>query len=177
MKTKELADWLGMSTASIRLWATEDEFAPYLSPAGAGGDGKTRSFNDQDARILAFIGGLKRQGWGREQIYLALDDLQAKDWRDLPDMPAAPLSMRSVQMIPELAAENALSTQKAALMREITLLGERVEQLEQLVVTERQQAMEKQEALLRELAEVRADLRAAEQLIGLYEAGRIKPKE
>ena len=137
MKTKELADWIGVSAPSIRLWATEDEFARYLSPTGAGGEGKTRAFSDEDARILAYIGHLKRQGLSREELYLALDRMQQDDWEDLPQMPPAPASMRSLRMIPEMAADTALSSQKSALMREISILQDQVETLQETLSKER----------------------------------------
>ena len=137
MKTKELADWLGVSAPSIRLWATENEFARYLSPTGAGGEGKTRAFSDEDARILAYIGHLKRQGLSREELYLALDRMQQDDWEDLPPMPPPPASMRSLRMIPEMAADTALSSQKSALMREITILQDQVETLQETLSKER----------------------------------------
>ena len=177
MKTKELADWIGVSAPSIRLWATEDEFARYLSPTGAGGEGKTRAFSDEDARIFAYIAHLKHQGLSREEIYLALDRMQQDDWQDLPEMPPAPASMRSLRMIPEMAADTALSSQKSAMMREITILQDRVEGLEETLSQERSQSSEKQEALLREIAELRAKLERANTIIELYDEGRLKPKE
>lgn len=177
MKTKELADWLGVSAPSIRLWATENEFARYLSPTGAGGEGKTRAFSDEDARILAYIGHLKRQGLSREELYLALDRMEQDDWEDLPPMPPPPASMRSLRMIPEMAADTALSSQKSSLMREISILQDRVETLQETLSNERSQSSEKHEALLREIADLRAKLERANTIIELYDEGRLKPKE
>lgn len=177
MKTKELADWLGVSAASIRLWATDDEFARYLSPTGAGGEGKTRAFSDEDAQIIAYIALLKRQGLNRDEIFLTLDQMQQDDWLNLPPMPPAPSSMRSLRMIPEMAADTALSSQKTSMLREIAILEDRVEDLEERLSDERSKSSEKQEALLREIADLRAKLERSNTIIELYEEGRLKPKD
>ena len=76
-----------------------------------------------------------------------------------------------------MAADTALSSQKSALMREISILQDQVETLQETISKERSHASEKQEALLREIADLRAKLERANTIIELYDEGRLKPKE
>lgn len=138
MRTKELADWLGVSASTIRYW-TLGEFKAYLSPTAQGGEGRRRYFSDLDSRIIAYIASMRDEGAPNDDIHASLQRLQAGDWIDLPTMPAAPPGEGPVDMMPREAAETAVQTQRAALLREITLLQERVETLEDTLADERQQ--------------------------------------
>ena len=129
MKTKDLADWLGVATGTIRSW-TSGEFRRYLSHTAQGGQGRTRNFTETDARIIALVAALKDQGTPKNEIHTTLQRLQAEDWQDLPPMPAAPPGHGPVPMVSKDAAETALSTQRASLLRQVAILEERNERLE-----------------------------------------------
>lgn len=153
-RTKQLAEWLGLSEVTIRQWTT-GEWRAYLSHHAHGGGGRRRYFLEQDARILAFVAALKEQGETRDTIHTTLKRLQTEDWKDLPLMPPAPPAMGPIQMMPRETADTALSTQRAALMREIALLQDRVEGLENQLSTERQHS-----------AELETELRTAREQVG-----------
>jgi DNA-binding transcriptional MerR regulator len=177
MKTKELADWLGLSPATIRLWSLENEYGGYLSPASMGGDGRMRYFTDIDSRILAHVASLKMQGFTRDEINAALQQLQKTDWADLPPMPGAPPNHGPVRMVPQSTAETAVSAQRTSFAREITILRERVEDLEHELMAQRDRSEAKQEALLRELADMKMQLAEAQVELRLYRQGRLKPDD
>jgi DNA-binding transcriptional MerR regulator len=147
MKTKELADWLGLADSTVRVWS-RDEFKPYLSATAKGGEGRTRHFNDLDARIIAMIAVLKNEGNSSDDIHRVLQQLQKQDWQDLPPMPPGPPDAGPIAMMPREVAETAVSTQRAALMREISLLQDRVDILSEQLTTEREKRDEVQRDLL-----------------------------
>lgn len=178
MKTKELADWLGVAPSTIRTWASS-EFRRYLSDAAQGGDGRTRVFVDIDARLLAFIATLKKEGVSSDEIHAALTQLQSEDWADLPPMPSAPPGSGPIPMIPRETAETAVSTQRSALMREIVILQERVERLDQQLAEEREKREALQEkhiqernSLQNELTEAREHLGELRGKLGAFETER-----
>src|SRR5215207_369302 len=109
MKPTELARWLGISPATIRLWAG-GEFARYLSPTGAGGDGRWRVFSEQDARIMALVNTMKQQGIQRAELHAELQRLESEGWRSLPEMPPAPAGVDSERLIPERAVKQVMET-------------------------------------------------------------------
>lgn len=153
MKTKELADWLGLADSTVRVWSRE-EFKPYLSATAQGGEGRTRHFNEQDARIIAFIAVLKNEGNSSDDVHRALQQLQDGDWRDLPPMPAAPPDVGPIAMIPRETAETAVSAQRSAMMREIAILEDRVDLLSQQLAEER----EKRDSIQEDLTETKERL-------------------
>jgi DNA-binding transcriptional MerR regulator len=193
-RTKELADWLGLSEVTVRQWTT-GEWKDYLSPTAHGGNGRRRYFSDQDARIVALIFTLKEQGESRDGIHAALKRLQTEGWVDLPDMPPAPPNLGPISMIPREAAETAVSTQRAALLREIAMLQERVENLEtslakerelldqerkradERVEAERQKTQELREVMQKELTDLRVQLAESKTELRLYQQGRLKPDQ
>jgi len=157
MKTHELAKWLGLSPNTVRVW-TRGEFKTYLSPSAQGGDGRYRNFEEHDARIVAFIAALKQQNTPAREIHMALTQLQSRNWEDLPPMPAAPPDAGPVAMIPREAAERAIDTQKSALMRQIAVMEERVEDLTLQLEQEREQHQLERRQLQTELVEARENL-------------------
>jgi DNA-binding transcriptional MerR regulator len=165
MKTKELADWLGVSPATIRLWATDGEYGRYLTPSGAGGDGRTRHFDDIDARVVAYVSALKARGRTRREIYGELEVLKADNWLALPPMPAAPPGMGAVHMVPESTAQGIIITERAKNSEQIRLLQDRIDELREELADERTE----KEKLMRELAEAQTELR-------LWREGWRKPK-
>lgn len=135
LKTKELADRLGIAPVTVRLWTKE--YGEFLEPSARGG-GKNRTFSDLDARVMAHIVHLKANGQGRDDITATLKTLQAIDWQGLPDMPPAPPGIEPISVIPREAAEARIDAQRAALMREIATLQDTVERLEGELDIERQ---------------------------------------
>jgi DNA-binding transcriptional MerR regulator len=183
MKTHEAADLLGIATSTIRAWST-GEFRQYLSPSAQGGDGRFRNLTQTDARIIAFIASLKSESRPRDEIHAALKRLQAEDWADLPPLPPAPAGVGPIPMIPREAAETAVTSQRSALLREIAILQERVQSLDEQLASERQRrederlkAQEAREVLLREVAEAQRKLAESEVELRLWRAGRLKPEE
>lgn len=193
-RTKELADWLGLSEVTIRQWTTGD-WGQYLSLTAHGGNGRRRYFTEQDARIVAMIATLKEQGETRDGIHAALKRMQTEEWADLPGMPPAPPNVGPISMIPREAAETAVTTQRAALLREIAMLQERVENLEGQLAKEREQVEQERqrfeerleaerlkvqqlrEAMQKELTDLRVSLAEAQTELRLYRQGRLKPDE
>jgi len=136
LKTKELADWLGLAPGTIRTW-TGGEFKRYLSPTGQGGGGRIRNFTDIDCRVIAFTATLIDNGTPRGEIHISLNRMQADDWADLPPMPAAPPSMGPIRMISQDAAETAITSQRSSSQREISILDERLDKVTEDLESER----------------------------------------
>lgn len=70
LTVKEVADRLGVSSNTIRVWTKE--FDAYLSPTAAPGPGKTRMFADDDIAVLWTVKALRAQGVPSEDIHAAL---------------------------------------------------------------------------------------------------------
>lgn len=78
MKTSELAKRLGISSSTVRSWASD--YAAFLSPKAAGKDsGSPRDYSEADALVLATVANMREKGFGHEQIVDALE----------PDSPTA----------------------------------------------------------------------------------------
>lgn len=137
MQTSDLAKWLGLAAVTIRQWSA-GEWAQYLSPTAQGGEGRSRVFSERDAQIIAHIARLKASGQDRDSIHAALKSMQADDWRGLPAMPAAPPDFEPIPMIPREAAESTVEQQRRGLMREITMLEDRAERLQDELLIERE---------------------------------------
>ena len=135
MRTKDLASLLGLSTATLRDW-TINQYHSYLSPAAQGGTGKVRNFDDQDARIIAFVAAMRADAISHEVILDTLDNYQANGWQDLPPLPVAPPGHGPVTMIPEHSAQAVLQEQRRALMREISIREDQIEDLQDRLATE-----------------------------------------
>ena len=182
MKPGDAALILSISRSTITKW-TAGEYRGYLSPSAQGGTGKQRVINDQDLRILAMIKALKDSNTPPEEIHTALQQQQRTGWDGLPDMPTAPTDMANVPVVPTAAADAALSTERRALLREITTLQQRVEHLENKLDDERTE----RDKLLREIGDLRAQvgqkdadlirkLARAETLLELWQTGKLKPE-
>ena len=182
MKPGDAAQILNIARSTITKW-TAGEYRGYLSPSAQGGTGKQRVINDQDLRILAMIKALKDANTPAEEIHAALQQEQRNGWSGLPDMPTAPADMANVPVVPTAAADAALSTERRALLREITTLQERVEHLESKLDEERVE----RDKLLREIGDLRAQvsekdaelirqLSRAETLLELWQTGKLKPE-
>ena len=174
MKTQDIAEHLSLATSTIRAW-TAAEFKSYLSPTAQGGEGRTRNFTDQDARIIAFIASLKAQSTPSADIHSALKRLQAEEWVDLPPMPTAPAGVAPVSLIPREAAETAVTTQRSALLREIAILQDRITGLEQQLERVQDKREAERAENLRQREETLTRLIEAETELKLYREGRLKP--
>jgi DNA-binding transcriptional MerR regulator len=161
MKPAQAAAFLELGTSTVRAWSLE--FGSYLSSTGAGGEGRYRDFTEHDLRVLAFIKMLKYSGRAVPEVHAALKVLQQSDWRDLPALPAAQSSAQ-FPVVPAVAADMALDEQRRALLREIAILQERIEDLEQRLDAKDERLLESERR--------RAEL---ETLVKLYESGRLKP--
>jgi DNA-binding transcriptional MerR regulator len=169
MKPLQLAAKLEVSTSAVRAWSVE--FAQYLSPTGAGGNGRHRDFNQHDINVLAHIKALKALGRSAPEVHHELKSLMENDWIGLPAFQDTISNMMNVPGVPIVAADMAIDEAKKALLREIVMLNERLEKAEQQISAER----EKNEAFLREIANLRAQLSEAQTIAKLYETGRLKP--
>lgn len=159
MKTKELADYLGIADVTLRQWSS-GEWAEYLTP-GARGGGRNRIFTEQDARVLAAIVDMKAAGQTRASIHASLKALQADEWRDLPPMPPPPPGSAPVSMVPREAAEARIDEQRRALVREIGIMQDTITRLETDLQAEREQRADLQTQLTtarEELGELRGKL-------------------
>lgn len=172
MKPLDASKALNIGASTLRNW-TANDFRMFFSEGAQGGSGRARNLNEQDLRVLAFIDQQKKQSVSTDEIYEALRQMQANDWRNLPDLNDMPQGVASFPVVPAAAAEAALSAERKALMREIGFLQERVEELEDKLADER----ENSDRQLRELSELNGKLQRALTLVELYEDGRLKPKE
>jgi DNA-binding transcriptional MerR regulator len=165
MKPGDAAKFLGVDRSTITRW-TAHEFRQYMTPGAQGGSGKNRVMTDRDLRVLYLIKTLKDTNTPAEEIHTALQQLERDGWEGLPAMPAAPSAMAEFPVVPVAASDAALSAERRALLREISFLQQRIEQLETDLKAERTDRDE----LVKRLAR-------AETLLDLWETGRIKSKE
>lgn len=141
-----MAAWLDVSARTIRLWS--GEYAEYLSPQAVGGDGRARSFNELDQRILARVAALRTQNTAIEDIHADLKLLHADQWQDLPPMPpSASPDDTPIQMVPRETAERVFYEQRAALLREIEIRESRIGELTAELRQERDNAAQLQSEL------------------------------
>jgi DNA-binding transcriptional MerR regulator len=103
MKPSELLKIISVAEPTLRRWSVT--YAQYLSPNGAGGSGRKRSYSDQDARILAWIALMSEQNLSPDEITRTLQTSQADDWYGLPEMPGSIYRDEPVSMIPREAAD------------------------------------------------------------------------
>lgn len=151
MKSADVVKLLNLNDSTIRRYA--QEYGEFLSDAGAGGSGHHRNFTEQDVRILRQIHNMKAERARPEDITDALRSLEALNWEPLPALDNATQSI-----VPTPGALVAAGQRESAMQREIDLLREMLEK-----------ATGDRDDLLRRLHE-------AEQLVRLYESGRLKPE-
>lgn len=167
MKPSEVAGLLSMAATTIRAWS--QEFGDFLSPTGAGGEGRHRDFSDLDVRILGFVQEQKRAGRPGHEIRIALQQLQAIDWESLPYVAERP-NVAKVAMVPEAAAHAALDAERRSLLREIVFLQEQNSELQARLEAKEAALEQKNDQILeltRRLTEVDTELK-------FYREGRLK---
>lgn len=135
MKTKELADLLDISASTVRIY-TKGDWQQYLSSSAQGGDGKTRQFDDQDARVIAFITALRTDGASTREIHRTLQAMQDQNWADLPPLPEE--RHKAVSMVPESTAEMAVMRERAVLQQQIEVLEVEIDTLRERIADERE---------------------------------------
>lgn len=160
----------GVGRSTITGW-TSREFKDYFSPTAQAADGRARDLTEHDVRLLVFLKQETDARRTRPQIMEALRQLQANDWRDLPDIPYGSQSA-VVPVVPSAAADAAITSERRVYLAQIDVLQKQLEQAQQEAQTARQQ----HEPLLREIGDLKADLARAQLMLELYESGRIKPE-
>ena len=105
LKPKQLADLLGITDATLRTWVGDGEFAAFLSPQARGGKGARRSYDEQDARILAWIAQMRASNTTRDDIVDTLRASQADRWTDLPPLPRGGAGNAQIAVMPREAVE------------------------------------------------------------------------
>ena len=172
MKPNDVAILLGLGRSTVTAW-TNHEYREFFTPSAQGGQGRPRNFTDLDVRLMYALKQMKDNNTPPDSIHETLKRWRADDWSGLPDMPNGPANFASVPVVPVAAADAALSTERRSLLREITFLQERIDQLE----AERKAERTDRDALLREIGDLRADAAHMKTMLELYEQGRLKPKE
>lgn len=135
MKPSDVSRLTGIPASSLRTWS--GEYAEYLSPAAAGGDGRKRDYSDQDIRILMYVADQKARNVIGEDIHASLKSMKITAWIDLPPLPNVPPGMEPVALIPREAAETKIDMQRQALYKEIEWLQKQIEALEDELQQER----------------------------------------
>ena len=155
MKPSVVAAALGIAESTIRKYA--GEYSEFLSPGGAGGNGKHRDFDDHDVRVLKLITDMRNADTSPEDIDVTLQSLKASNWERLPALDA-----NAASIVPSPGALVTAQKDRDIMQREIELLREQIADL-------KAERADRDELLKR--------LHRAEMLVELYEQGRLKPKE
>lgn len=186
MKPSDVSTMIGVSSVTIRKWS--NEFASFLSPTGAGGDGRHRDFTETDVRVLKLIKELRDGGRTRHDIEMSLQNALDQGTIDDIPLPESAAHVARVPMIPTAAADAALNVSNSSLLREIAFLETRIQEMkEERAAIEAQMKEERfeREKLLREIGQSRSDLlreineaqsalAAANAELELWRKGRIK---
>lgn len=161
MKPSDVSTRVGISSVTVRSWS--NQFARFMSPTGAGGDGRHRDFSDVDVRVMYYIKTEKARGQTGDEIAQSLASLQANGaLEDLPMPDDRHLS--DVPMLPVAAAEEA----RKLLLAQIATLENRVGSLERQIAAEQAGRRTDNERLLREMNTMQSDLTEARTLLRLY---------
>lgn len=171
MSPDDASKLTGVGRSTITGW-TSNEFREFFSPTAQAANGRARDLSEHDLRLLVFLKQETAARRTRPEIIEALRQLQAKDWRDLPDVPYG-ADRAVVPMLPMAAADAALTSERRLYIAQIELLEEQLQQAQQQ--TEHERA--KNEPLLREIGDLKAELARAQLMLELYESGRLKPTE
>jgi DNA-binding transcriptional MerR regulator len=122
-RTKEVADRINVSPATIRIWTADDgPFAQFISADARGTGGRRqRYFSQHDTRILAHAKRLSDDGKTLDQIADELARMQADDWQALPVLPSED---SSAQLVTADAAALAVGKAQTALLAVQTALDQ-----------------------------------------------------
>jgi DNA-binding transcriptional MerR regulator len=86
MKPSTLAERLEVNSDTIRRWA--NTYQQYLSAGANPARGKTRSFSEDDARVLLLVATLRNSGVDHDDIETRLKEHKADNWMRLPELPS-----------------------------------------------------------------------------------------
>lgn len=161
----------GVGRSTINIWTLE-EFRDYFSPTAQGGNKRTRDLTEHDVRLLIFLREQTNARRPRPEIHAALQQMRRDDWRDLPDIPYGANSA-VVPVVPAAAADAAITSERRMYLAQISALEEQLQRAQQQADHERQ----RNEPLLREIGDLKAEKARLQLLIELYESGRLKPSE
>lgn len=163
MKTKEVADRLGLDTSTVRVWSGRD-YLEFMSESAQGG-GRRRYFTERDIQILAYVVQARDQGTLHEEIQQQLAAIRTDNWRGLPDVPPRPGHDNDIPMVTAEAASVAISKQAEKLNLQIVTLEGQISILEEALEEERGERKQLQGQLTEtkeQLGELRGQLRAVE---------------
>lgn len=161
MKPSDVSSRIGISAVTVRGWS--NQFARFMSPTGAGGDGRHRDFSDVDVRVLQYVKTEKARGQSADEISESLALFQANG--ALEDLPLPHENPHSdVPMLPVAAAEES----RKLLLAQIVTLENRSGALERQLSEEQRDRRIDHERLLREIGSLQSDLAEAKTLLKLY---------
>lgn len=163
MKTKEVADRLGLDTSTIRVWSGRD-YIDFMSESAQGG-GRRRHFTERDVQVLAYVVQARDEGTLHDEIRQQLVSMRQDNWRGLPDIPPKPGHDNEVPMVPAEAASIAISKQAEKLNLQIITLEKQVDLLEEALEEERGERKQLQTQLTEtkeQLGELRGQLHVVE---------------
>lgn len=156
-KTKEVADRIGVTPATIRNWTGENgPYYEFVSEGARGGAGN-RQFTDQDIRILAAVNDMSSERLPPAEIAANLESMRAAGWRDLPPLPPLPGHDNEVPTVSADAASAAIERTRDTLTVQIRALEGQITRLETDLTRERGQR-EQLQARLEDLRDERGQL-------------------
>jgi len=163
MKTKEVADRLGLDTSTVRVWSGRD-YVEFMSESAQGG-GRRRYFTERDVQVLAYVVQQRDEGTLHDEIREHLVSMKNDNWRGLPPVPPKPGYDNEVPMVTAEAASVAITKQAERLNLQIATLESQISVLEEALEEERGERKQLQTQLTEareELGELRGQLRAIE---------------
>jgi|GEM_PF-2552648 len=171
LSTEDLAKWLNLNDGTIRKWTTE-RYGAFLSAEARGGGGRTRMFNEQDARIFAFIADRKDKGQKRADIEQALESMHLNGWNELPEMPPQPIGF-SETLVSSDAAQLVMDKQRGIMQQNIDMLEETISTLERQLTD----SHERNQILQQDLIDAREQLGHAKGELSALQSERMNRQE
>jgi DNA-binding transcriptional MerR regulator len=120
MKPAQLARLLGISASGLR--ERSDEFAEFLSPDAVGGNGAHRSYDDTDARVIAWVTTLRAKNTSKDEVRQLLRSAKANDWAELPPLPGGIVGDEPIAVIPREAVEERIRALEERFKRDVAVL-------------------------------------------------------
>jgi DNA-binding transcriptional MerR regulator len=155
MKPQQLAMLLNIAPNTLRRWAGKD-YSEFLSPT-AQGNGSHRSFNQQDARIIAWVVLMKSQNTSAVDIRATLKSAQAENWGGLPELPGGLANDEPIAVVPREAVEERLralseryETQLTSVVRERDYLQIQLQEKQHELETARFEASDSVKSIQKE---------------------------
>lgn len=145
-KPQELAELLNLSPATIRKWASE-EYGEFLSLNGQGGSGARRSFDEHDARIIAWVSNMKQGNIAAKDILSTLRECRQEGWKTLPALPQAVSAGGAIAVVPREAVEERLAALKDHYELQLVAIQKERDQLQTQLTTKQRELELKQSEL------------------------------